>query len=414
MPKISSFKSRVIINSRGEKTIESEIKINESKGRYSSPSGASKGTFEAPSFPNGGINQSKKLLDNEIAPKLLNFDFSSQSEIDTLLRTIDGSNNYSRIGGSASLSISLAVAEAAAKNQGIPLYNWILKNPPTHMPLPLGNIIGGGSHSLGQACDIQEFLAVPLNPSSFKDSVFALISLHREVGEILINTDEFFLGGRNDEGAWCSSLHEDDILTALSEAINNIKKQTGIKFGIGLDIAAGTLWNQNTRTYSYKRTNMTRNRDDQIEYILNLIKKYDLLYVEDPLHDQDFPGFTEITQKTKNTLICGDDLYVTSVSRLGLGAREKAGNSVIIKPNQVGDLTGSQEAADIATQNGFKIIVSHRSGETPTSHLAHIALGLNAIMIKTGVMGGERVIKLNELIRLEEELKANIKMSKLS
>ena len=145
-----------------------------------------------------------------------------------------------------------------------------------------------------------------------------------------------------------------------------------------------------------------------------MIKKYDLLYVEDPLHDQDFPRITEITQKTKNTLICGDDLYVTSVSRLGLGAREKAGNSVIIKPNQVGDLTGSQEAADIATQNDFKIIVSHRSGETPTSHLAHIALALNAIMIKTGVMGGERVIKLNELIRLEEELKANIKMSKLS
>ncbi len=382
MHNISSFNSRVIVNSRGEKTIESEIKINESEGRYSSPSGASKGTFEAPSFPNGGINQSKKLLDNEIKPKLLNLDFSSQSEVDTLLRTIDGSNNYSRIGGSASLSISIAV--------------------------------GGGSHSLGHASDIQEFLAVPLNPPSFKDAVFALISLHREVGEILINTDEFFLGGRNDEGAWCSSLHEDDILTALSEAINNIKKQTGIKFGIGLDIAAGTLWNQNTRIYSYKRTNMTRNRDDQIEYILNLIKKYDLLYVEDPLHDQDFPGFTEITQKTKNTLICGDDLYVTSVSRLGLGAREKAGNSVIIKPNQVGDLTGSQEAADIATQNDFKIIVSHRSGETPTSHLAHIALALNAIMIKTGVMGGERVIKLNELIRLEEELKANIKMSKLN
>jgi len=200
-----------------------------------------------------------------------------------------------------------------------------------------------------------------------------------------------------------SSLVEEEILTVMDEAARDVKRQTGVKFGLGLDIAAASLWNPRSKLYVYRRSNILRTRDEQIEFVENLVKRFNLLYVEDPLHDKDFQGFTELTMKCDKTLICGDDLYVTSISRLMLGTSEKAGNAVIIKPNQVGDITGSARAVELARNNGFKIIVSHRSGETPTDHLAHIAVAFEADMIKTGVIGGERVVKHNELIRLESE-----------
>ncbi len=243
-----------------------------------------------------------------------------------------------------------------------------------------------------------------MNAKSFVEAVFSLLSLHKRLGELLADRDDFFVGGKNDEGAWSCSLVEDDILTLINSAVDFVRAQTGIRMGLGIDMAASSLWNPNLKLYVYERSNVLRSRDEQIEHVLSLIKNFDLIYVEDPLNEQDFQGFTEITRKTPKTLICGDDLYVTSISRLMLGTSEGAGNAVIIKPNQVGDLWGCKQAVELARERGFKVVVSHRSGETPDPHLAHIAIGFEAEMIKAGIAGGERVTKLNELIRVEEEL----------
>ena len=202
MPKVTGCKARVVVNSRGEKTIEAEVYIGDVFGRYAAPSGLSKGTFEAPPFPRGGLTEAVKLVQEDIAPKFVGFEFSSQREVDDFLRRIDGTENYSKIGGATAVSISIATAEAAAKSLGIPLYQWIAGDKKvTRLPIPLGNIVGGGKHSLGRASDIQEFLAAPLNAKSYKEGIFSLISLHEKVGELLAERDQFFLGGRNDEGA---------------------------------------------------------------------------------------------------------------------------------------------------------------------------------------------------------------------
>ena len=405
MLKITNLKTRVIFNSRGEKTIESEVFIGDVSGRFSSPSGASVGVFEAPVFPTGGITEALNIVEREVKPKLIGFEFSNQEEIDKFLREIDGTENYSKLGSSVSLSISMAAAEAASKKLGIPLYKWILgeKRKPA-IPIPLGNVVGGGKHAGGKACDIQEFLAFPLNAKSFRECVSSIMLLHKLVGRKISNRDPFFMRGRNDEGAWVTTLPEVEILSIMEEATSQIKEETGVKFGLGIDFAATSLWSETSKMYVYSRSGKFRTRDEQIDFVLTLIKQFNLLYVEDPLHDKDFEGFKEITKKVRRTLICGDDLYVTSVSRLMLGTREKAGNCVIIKPNQVGDLTGSEKAAELAGNKGFKLVASHRSGETPTRHLAHIAVGFATDLIKAGIVGGERVAKLNELIRIEEEL----------
>ncbi|MFQ5710215.1 MAG: hypothetical protein ACE5GD_00395 [Candidatus Geothermarchaeales archaeon] len=414
MPKIVDFKSRVVINSRGEKTPESEVYVSNGVGRYAAPSGASRGAFEAPAFPEGGLGEAMRILKQEVGPKLVGYEYSSQEELDDFLRNLDGTPNYSRIGGATAVSVSVAAAEAAAKSMNIPLYEWLSGGKKiSKFPLPLGNAAGGGKHSLGRATDIQEFLAMPLNAKSFTEAIFSLVGLHSRLGELLLNRDDFFLGGRNDEGAWSCSLSGYEILSLVAEAAKYVKTQTGIKFGLGIDLAASSLWNPNLNLYVYKRSNSLRTRDEQIEYVLDLIGKFGLNYVEDPLNEQDFPGFSLITRRAPKTLICGDDLYVTSISRLMLGTRERAGNAVIIKPNQVGDLTGCREAVDLARKRGFKVVVSHRSGETPTRHLAHIALAFEADMIKSGIVGGERVAKLNELMRIEEDLKRSVPLTRI-
>ncbi len=414
MPSVRNYKARIVVNSRGEKTIESEIHVRGGRGRYSAPSGASRGAFEAPPFPPGGLNEAMRLLEQEVSPKITGFEYSNQREIDGFLRSLDGTENYSRLGGAAAVSISVAAAEAAAEDLKIPLCSWIAGEKAVHkFPVPLGNLVGGGKHSRGRAPDIQEFLAMPLNAKVFREGLFALLALHRRVGELLTQRDEFFLGGRNDEGAWSSSLSEEEILSLMATATDHVKDQTGVKFGLGVDMAASTLWNPAMKLYVYRRSNILKTRDEQIDYVLTLIKRFNLMYVEDPLNEQDFTGFTELTRKVRDTIICGDDLYVTSLSRLMLGTSERSGNAVIIKPNQVGDLTGSRKAVDLARKNAFKIVVSHRSGETPTPHLSHIALAFDADVMKAGVVGGERVVKYNELIRLEEELVGKARLAQI-
>jgi enolase len=188
------------------------------------------------------------------------------------------------------------------------------------------------------------------------------------------------------------------------EAIDRVRGELGIKFALGADIAATSLWDNELKLYVYNRTKTLRDRNEQISYILSLINDFNLKYIEDPLNEQDFPGFVEITRQARKTLIVGDDLYVSNASRLVLGVSDKAGNGVIIKPNQVGDVTKSRKATEIAKRGGFKVVVSHRSGETAYTHIVPLAVAFRADLLKCGVIGGERIEKLNELIKIEREL----------
>lgn len=404
MPRISDIDGRVVYNSRGEETIEVIVNIDGKIGRYASPLGASIGSLEVRPYPEGGVLEALKLLKKELKEKLVGFSFNSQDEFDNYLSSLDGTGNYSRIGGVISLGLSLAVAEATAKSLNVPLYYWLGGEDTNYLPVPLGNVVGGGKHARGASIDIQEVLVFPLNAKSLRDAVVAMIQLHREVGRILMRIDRFFTGGRNDEGAWVTTLSEVEVFNIVWEAIDKIRDQYGIKYALGIDIAASSLWDNELGLYVYNRTKALRDRSEQISFVLSLIDEYKLSYVEDPLNEQDFPGFKEITKKAKKTMIIGDDLYVTNASRLILGVSEKAGNGVIIKPNQVGDISKSKKAVEVAKSGGFKVIVSHRSGETVYPHIAAVAVAFKADMIKCGIVGGERIDKLNELLKIETEL----------
>jgi len=404
--KVNKVNGSIIYDSRGRPTIEVRIYTeNGYIGRYASPSGASVGSLEARPYPEGGVQEAIKILNNYIAKELKGYEYSNQREFDEKISSIDGTGNYSKIGSVLSLGLSFAAADAASKELNIPIYYWLNKNSVSRLPIPLGNIIGGGKHAMNRSIDIQEILAYPLNADSYREAITSLQTLHRRVGEILAEKDVFFTAGRNDEGAWVTSLPDDEVFPIMWEAIDIVRKETGIKFGLGIDIAASSIWDDDLKLYVYKKNKVYRDREEQIEYVIELVKKYNLTYVEDPLHENDFPGFSLITRRVgKNVLIIGDDLYVTNTSRIILGIGEKAGNGVIIKPNQVGDLTKSIDAASAARRGGFKIIVSHRSGETTYPHLSHLAVALDSDLFKVGVIYGERVIKHNELILIEESL----------
>ena len=281
------------------------------------------------------------------------------------------------------------------------------------LPYPLGNVIGGGKHATGRATDIQEFLTLPLGADSFSAAVEANAMVHRKLKKILGELDATFTGGKGDEGAWAPNISNDEALEAISSACREVSEELGFECRVGVDVAASSLWDSERNVYVYERDGVERDPGEQIEYILNLIEKYNLVYVEDPLHEDDFEGFKELTSKSRGCLICGDDLFVTNVNRLQRGILIHAGNAIIIKMNQIGTLTDTWKTTQLAQENGYVPVVSHRSGETEASHIAHLAVALNAPIIKTGVVGGERIAKLNELIRIEEELGERARMASL-
>ncbi len=401
---VSRVDAIVTYDSRGRPTLDVMlVSIDGYTGRYASPSGASVGSYEAPPFPRGGVIEAKKIVREEVNRILSGFRYSSQEEFDSMLRRIDGTGKYERIGSVASLGLSFAAADLASKKNDIPMYRWLGGVEKPKFPLPLCNVLGGGKHALNRSIDIQEILAIPLNPESYRDAYQACVALHREVGKVLGEKDHFFNGGRNDEGAWVTTISDEEAFEAVWEAIDRVRSEIGIRFGLGVDMAASSLWDPKNKLYIYRRSGLYLDREEQIEYVVELAKKYRIMYIEDPLHEDDFPGFSTLVKRLgKRTLVVGDDLYVTNLSRIKLGISEKAGNGVIIKPNQVGEVTQAIETAKEASKNGFGVIVSHRSGETPYPHIAHLALAVEADLFKVSPIYGERVVKHNELLRMED------------
>ncbi|MEM2118004.1 MAG: enolase C-terminal domain-like protein [Candidatus Bathyarchaeia archaeon] len=404
---------RKVFNSRGEETIEVDVITASGFGRAAAPAGESRGKAEVVYYPQGGVDQAIKKVEELIAPELVGLNAGFQEEIDKTLHEIDSSRDFRAIGGNTAFAISLANAEAAANSNGALLFQYIGGHIANELPYPLGNTISGGKHTKGKSPDIQEFLALPFGAETFFEAALANAQIHRRVGAVLKKKDKLFSGGRSDEGAWVANIENLDAFEVLAKACEEVGEEVGFECGFGVDVAASSLWNGKEKVYVYEREKKRRNTGEQLEYILELVKKYHLVYVEDPFHEEDYEGFAELMKKVKNCLICGDDLFATNTERLARGIKMRAANAVIIKVNQVGTLTDAWETVEIAKRNGYTPVMSHRSGDTCDWHIAHLAVAFKCPMIKTGIVEGARIAKINELIRIEEFLGDRAKMASL-
>ena len=414
---IKKIIGRKILDSRGNPTIEVEVYAEEGKktasGQAAAPSGASKGSYEVVDLPAGGVDEAVAKV-GKILPRLAGVDAFDQAKIDETLHEIDGTPNLAELGGNTTVAISMAVAKAAAAAKEVPLFRYLGGREACELPFPLGNVIGGGKHAGGYAPDIQEFLAIPVGAKKFKEAVFTNAQVYKKARELIKVVNKTYTGGKGDEGAWAPNLGNEEALELLVRACEEVSAELGVEMRPGLDLAASSFYNDDKKEYVYDRDKLVRDSGEQIEFIADLVKKYKLFYVEDPLQEEDFDGLAELTRKVgKHCIVCGDDIFVTNVERLQIGIKSKAGNAVIIKPNQIGTLTDASKAVELAKRNNYTSVISHRSGETTDNTIAHLAVAWRCPMIKTGVVGGERIAKLNELVRIEEGLVEKAKMGRL-
>ena len=402
---IEDVQVRKILDSRGNPTIEVDVVTWNGFGRAAAPSGASTGSREVVFFPDGGVDVVVREMEDFIASELIGMDANDINTIDEVLKEIDGTDNLAAIGGNTTVAISMAVAKAAAQSYNMPLYKYIGGHLVNELPFPLGNMMNGGAHAGVNAPDIQEFLVVPTGANSVVEAVFANASVHKRLKELIQTKDSNFTGGKGDEGGWVPNITNDAALEIQAKACEEIGDELGIEIRPSLDMAASELWNADEQKYVYAQDGVKRDPGNQIDFVKDIIDTYNMFYVEDPFDESDFNGFSELTSKVgEKCLICGDDLFVTNKELLAKGIETKAANAIIIKPNQIGSLSETYATVKLAKENDIIPVVSHRSGETTDETIAHLAVGLSCPMIKTGAIGGERIAKLNELIRIEEEL----------
>jgi enolase len=402
MPLISSLKGRIVYNSRGSKSIEIDV-ISDNKflGRACAPSGASVGSHEVPSFLNNDPELTLGTFNSNIS-KFIGVESSDPRTITEILRSIDNSGNFSKIGGSVAYGLSIAAAASASLSLNMPLFEMLNRKGPFRFPYPLGNVVGGGSHAGPGTPDIQEVLVCPIGARNIMEALEINFNIHKEVRVLLEKIDNRFTYGRGDEGAWAPNLNNDQAVSVVAEAIENSGLKLGKEVGLGIDFASSSLWDSKKNYYNYARQGLVRNTEEQLDFVEDLIKNYHLIYAEDPVHEDDFESMALITEKNKNCLVTGDDMLVTKVQRVIEASKYGACSGAILKVNQAGTLNDALDFAESCTKNNIKIITSHRSGESVDAHIAHIALATSSKMIKTGVVGGERVSKLNELLRLSE------------
>ncbi|MDH7478315.1 MAG: enolase C-terminal domain-like protein [Candidatus Bathyarchaeota archaeon] len=410
---IEDIIARKVFNSRGEETIEIDVITTSGFGRASAPAGESRGKAEVVYYPQGGVDQALKKVEEVIAPEIVGLNADFQEEIDRTLHEIDGSKDFRIIGGNTAFAISLANAEAAANSYGLFLFQYLGGQVANELPYPLGNTISGGKHTSGKSPDIQEFLALPYGAESFFEAANANAKIHKRAGALLKKRDKLFGSGRSDEGAWIANIDNLDALEVLAKTCEEVSNEVDFECGFGLDVAASSLWDEKQKVYLYAREGKKRDSGEQLEFILEIINKYHLAYVEDPFHERDLENFAELTRKVKKCLICGDDLFVTNSERLNRGIKMRAANAVIIKVNQIGTLTDALETIEMAKRNGYTPVMSHRSGDTCDWHIAHLAVAFKCPIIKTGIVEGTRIAKINELIRMEEFLGDRAKMASI-
>jgi enolase len=410
---IEDLIARKIFNNRGEETIEVDVITTSGFGRASAPAGKSRGKAEVTYYPTGGVDAALKKVDELITPEMAGLNADYQEEIDDTLHEIDGTATFKIIGGNTAFAISLANAEAAANSHSQLLFQFLGGTAATTLPYPLGNCISGGQHARGKSPDIQEYLALPHGAETFIEAATANAQIHKKIGEALKKKDKIFTAGKSDEGAWIANITGEEAFETITKACEEVGNELDFECGFGIDCASSSIWRVKEEKYVYEREGTKRDTAEQLEYLVDLIEKYHLTYVEDPFHEEDFDSFAELTRKTKNCLICGDDLFTTNNERLSQAIKQHAGNAIIIKVNQVGTLTDATDTVENAQRHGYTNVVSHRSGDTTDWHIAHLAVAYKCPLIKTGVVEGARIAKLNELLRIEHFLGNRARMADL-
>ena len=396
---IESVAIRRILDSRGQPTVEIDLSSGSHMARVAAPSGASTGKHEARPFPEGGVDEAIRVFRAEVALKLIGRDSRDHTGVDQLLKDLDGTGDFSRIGGNVATAASLATAKLAAASVGLPLYRYLAGGEAKTLPFPFGNVIGGGRHAVG-GTTFQEFLVVSMGPS-VAGNVFANARVHRLVKDRLSERFPDQPLGRGDEGAWVARLGDEQALSMLSDVCREVEKDVKFPVRPALDPAASEFYRDGW--YQYRDRSLTP--DKQVEFLIRLVDDYGVYALEDPLEEEDFDGFARLTEAVGSRCkIIGDDIFVTNTERLRRGIERGAANAILIKPNQVGTLTDTVAAVQMAHRSGYATVISHRSGETTDDTIAHLAVAFGCLGIKTGTVGGERIAKLNELIRIEESM----------
>ena len=411
MAKIDAVGAREILDSRGNPTIEVEIILEDDAfGRAAVPSGASTGAFEAHEQRDGdkgrymgkGVLGAVHAVLDDIDEALTDLDANDQRLVDETMIKLDGTSNKERLGANAILGVSLANARAAAESNGLQLYEYLGQGKGVTLPVPLMNIINGGAHA-DTGVDIQEFMIVPLGAETYSEALRWGVEVYHNLKGLL--QSKGLATGLGDEGGFAPELPTNaDALELIVEAIKKAGYTLGKDIALALDVAATEFYSEATGTYTFE--GKERTTDEMIAYYAELLERFPLVSIEDPLAEDDWAGWTKMTAQLGDKVqIVGDDLYVTNPSRLQRGIDEKAGNAILVKVNQIGTLTETRDAVELAQSKGMKAIISHRSGETEDTFIADLAVATNAGQIKTGAPArSERVAKYNQLLRIEEEL----------
>ena len=402
MPKITSVRGRLVYNSRGSKTIEIDV-ISDKKhlGRACAPSGASVGKYEAQSFADNKAEKSLQVLNKNIK-KFVGLESDDLKSIQREIRKIDNTSNYSRIGGAVAYALTISSIDSAAKAQDVPFFKVISQTKKWRFPFPLGNILGGGAHAGPGTPDIQEILVCSVGAKTPRESIEMNLAVHKELGKTLQQDNPRFTNGRGDEGGWAPEMDNERALEISAQAIENLGYTLGKEVALGVDFASSTQWDEKKKKYVYDRAGFENTPEEQIDFAAEIIKKYKLIYAEDAVHEEAFGDMAVLAKKFPKTFVTGDDLTVTNPKILQNAVKKKSCTGVILKVNQAGSLYDALEFAQIATKNKIGIITSHRSGESTDSQISHIGIATGSKMLKVGVVGGERIAKLNELVRLSE------------
>ena len=403
--------AREILDSRGNPTVEVEVVLEDGTiGRASVPSGASTGMYEAVELRDGNKDRYsgkgvQKAVDNVnliIAPEIVGFDSTDQIGIDKLLCKLDGTENKSKLGANATLGVSMAVAHAAAKSLDLPLYQYLGGFNAKELPVPMMNILNGGEHADNNV-DIQEFMIMPVGAKSFSEALRMGAEIYHQLKAVLKSRNLNTAVG--DEGGFAPNLSSnEEALKVIVEAIDKAGYKPGEEVKLALDVAASEMYKDGT--YYLQGEGVRKTTSEMIEYYEMLVNKYPIISIEDGMDQNDWDGWRQLTEKLGSRVqLVGDDLFVTNPKRLKQGIDSKTSNSILIKVNQIGTLTETFEAMEMAKRAGYTCIVSHRSGETEDSTIADIAVAVNAGQIKTGALSrSDRIAKYNQLLRIEEEL----------
>ncbi len=406
---ISGINARQILDSRGVPTVEADVWLSNGQfGRAAVPSGASTGKHEAHELRDGGqafggkaVTKAIANIEGEIFAILKGVLADDQYLIDQKLIELDGTPNKSRLGANAILAVSLACAQAAAKTRNLALYlhiNDIAQNPSKSIPMPMMNVLNGGQHATNSS-DFQEFMIIPLKAKNYAEAVKVGAEVFQALKKIIASSDHSTAVG--DEGGFTFPVNSNtEMLDLLNQATESAGYTAGSEVGYALDIAASEFFVD--QAYILKTENKALSSKEMIDYIGHIKESYPILSVEDGLAEDEWASWTELTSRLAATQLVGDDLLVTNIERLKHALDQKAGNAILIKPNQIGTLTETIDAIQLAQRNGWNTIVSHRSGETEDVTIAHLAVGTGAGQIKTGSLSrSERTAKHNELMRIE-------------